>query len=241
MFVLDKIYNEDCMESLWAIEDESVDLVVLDPDYNDWDKLCLEGLICQSVRVLKQTGNIICFTKQTFDFNLRNEIDYMFRREICWSFCNGGAWVSNQMPLVSYQKLYWCTPNKKGFYFNPRTGMPYNQNTPEKIKRKSKVFAGYNKEGREFQKSEDGIWLRDHLHFNKPSMGRIPAKPKELTDIIVKCFCPEDGVVLDPFVGGGNVVISAKENKRHYIGFERDTKTFNIAQERLCKSQASLF
>lgn len=238
---LNKIYNDDCMNRLWELEDESVDLILLDPNYNDWDNLCRDGLICQSVRVLKPTGNIIIFTKQPFDFNLRNEIDYMFRREIIWSFCNGGAWVSNQMPLVSFQKLYWCTPYKRGFYFNPRTGQPYNENTPDRAKRKSKVFEGYNAEGREFVKSDEGVWLRDHLHFNKPSMGKIPAKPLELLEILIRCFCPENGLVLDPFVGGGNVCLSAMKLKRSFLGFEIQKECFDIANRRIMEARQRLF
>ena len=103
---LNKIHNNDCLSNLCLIEDATIDLVILDPDYNDWDMLSKKGLINEAVRVLKPTGNIICFTKQPFDYNLRNEINFMFRREIIWSFCNGGAWVSNKMPLVSFQKLY---------------------------------------------------------------------------------------------------------------------------------------
>lgn len=230
---INKIYNEDCMEVLYSIEDNSIDLVVLDPDYNDWDNLCRDGLICQSVRVLKPTGNIICFTKQPFDFELRNEVAHIFRREIIWTFCNGGAWVSNKMPLVSFQKIYWCTPYKKDCYFNPRTGMPYNDKTPDIAKRKSKVFEGYNKEGRDFVKSNEGIWLRDHLHFNKPNMGEIPAKPLSLIDIIIRCFCPAGGIVLDPFVGSGNIIISAKRNDRRFIGFEKSLDVYQLALSRI--------
>lgn len=60
-------------------------------------------------------------------------------------------------------------------------------------------------DGKNFQKSDDGIWLRDHLHFNKPLAGEIPAKPKELIDILVRCFCPDGGVVYDAFSGSGVV------------------------------------
>lgn len=235
---LNKIHNNDCLSNLCLIEDATIDLVILDPDYNDWDMLCKKGLINEAVRVLKPTGNIICFTKQPFDYNLRNEINFMFRREIIWSFCNGGAWVSNKMPLVSFQKLYWCTPNKKDFFFNPRTGMPYNENTPDKAKRKSKVFEGYNKEGREFVKSEDGVWLRDHLHFNKPSMGNIPAKPQDLLDILVKCFCPKDGLVLDPFIGSGTTALAAINNNCNYIGFELNKERYELALQRIKNNQA---
>lgn len=221
---LNAVYNCDCMERLWEIEDESIDLVILDPNYNDWDKMCADGLILQAVRVLKMTGNILCFTKQPFDFNLRNEINHIFRREIIWTFCNGGAWVSNKMPLVSFQKIYWCTVSKK-FYFNPRTGLSYSGDTRD-FKRSSKVFEGYNMEGRQFTKSEDGIWLRDHLHYNKPNSGKLPAKPQELIDILVRCFCPEGGVVLDPFSGSGSIVKAAIKQNKNYIAFELNKDYF---------------
>ena len=35
--------NADCMDALCDLEDESIDLVILDPNYNDWDKLCEQG------------------------------------------------------------------------------------------------------------------------------------------------------------------------------------------------------
>ena len=227
----DNIYNADCMDAICDVEDESVDLVILDPNYNDWDCLCDRGLICEAVRVMKPTANLLCFTKQPFDFNLRNEIDHIFRREIVWTFCNGGAWVSNRMPLVSTQKIYWCTVSKE-FFFNCRTGQPYNEQTRD-FKRKSKVFENYEKEGRAFQKSGDGVWLRDHLHFNKPNSGKIPAKPRSLIDILLRCFCPDGGVILDPFVGSGVIESAALEQRKHFIGYEIDKETFTIAKSKI--------
>lgn len=223
---------------LCDIDDASVDLTILDPQYNDWDKLCEQGLICQAVRVTKETGNIILFTKQPFDFNLRNEIDHIFRREIIWTFNNGGAWVSNKMPLVSFQKIYWCTLSKD-FFFNPRTGIAYDDRTRD-FKRATKVFGGYKGEGRNFEKSDDGVWLRDHLHYNKPSCGSLPAKPQELIDILLRCFCPQEGLVLDPFAGSGAVIDAAIRQKKHFIGFEIDEKRAAHIIENSLK-QLSLF
>ena len=233
------IHLGDCLETLSFLDDAIADLIILDPNYQDWDKLCEEGLICQAVRLLKPTGNILCFTKQPFDFNLRNEINHIFRREIVWSFTNGGAWVSNMMPLVSFQKIYWCTIGKD-FYFNPRTGCEYNSKSKD-FKRSNKVFGGYESEGRQFVKSEDGIWLRDHLHFNKPNMGKIPAKPQQLIDILVKCFCPEGGLVIDPFCGSGQIPISCIKQKRDFIAFELSNENYELSLKRIKEYQPCLF
>jgi DNA modification methylase len=216
------LFEGDAMELINDLDDHSVDLTILDPNYQDWDKLCQEGLICQAVRVTKLNGNIICFTKQPFDYNLRNEVDHIFRREIIWSFTNGGAWVSNKMPLVSFQKIFWLTLTKD-FYIDVRTGLNYNDST-KSMKRSSKVFGDYKAEGRQFNKSDQGTWIRDHYHFNKPHSGSTPAKPKELINILIKCFSPENGLVLDPFFGSGIVGDVCNELNRDFISFEIDSE-----------------
>ena len=236
---LNQIILGDCMELLPLLDDGIADLIILDPNYNDWDSLCKEGLISEAVRLLKPTGNLLCFTKQPFDYNLRLEIDHIFRREIIWTFTNGGAWVSNRMPLVSFQKIYWSTISND-FYFNQRTGLPYNDKTTN-FKRSKKVWEGYNCEGRDFLKSEDGVWIRDHLHFNKPNMGGIPAKPLELIDILIRCFSPTGGLVIDPFCGSGQIPISCLKQNRNFISYELSDKTYNIANNRLNSQQLKLF
>lgn len=208
------------MDLITELDDHSVDLTFLDPDYQDWNKLCELGIICQAVRVTKLTGNIICFTKQPFDFELRNEVNHIFRREIIWSFSNGGAWVSNRMPLVSFQKIFWLTLSDK-FYIDVRTGLGYDERT-KPMKRNSKVFGNYIEDGKEFKMSDGGTWIRDHYHFNKPHSGAIPAKPEELIRILIKCFCPDNGIILDPFFGSGITGAVALQLKRNFIGFEKN-------------------
>lgn len=198
-----EVKNMDAFEYINEVPENSIDLIFLDPNYQDWDDFLHKGLIEKCMRVLSDSGNILCFTKQPFDFNLRTYIDKWFRREIVWTFENGGAWCSPKMPLISTQKIYWITKGKD-FFFNPRTGESYSDSTKD-FKRSVKVFEGFNEEGRQFVKSDDGTWLRDHLHYNKPNCGDIPAKPDKLIQIFIKCFCPENGTVLDMFSGSGIV------------------------------------
>lgn len=217
-----EIVNADALDYIGTFEAETFDLVILDPDYQDWDTLLDAGITEKILQVLKPTGNILCFTKQPFDFKLRVTVAPWFRREIAWTFENGGAWCSPKMPLISTQKIYWLTKNKD-FYFNPRTGMQYSEGTRD-FKRKSKVFGDYEAEGRAFTKSEEGVWLRDHLHFNKPNSGKIPAKPQELIDVLVRCFSPEGGTVLDPFAGSGTTIKAALKHNCDVFASEKDPK-----------------
>lgn len=215
-----EIVNMDALEYLDIFEPDTFDLIVLDPDYQDWERLIAARLLDKALRVLKPTGNILCFTKQPFDFTLRAACQPFFRRELSWTFDNGGAWCSAKMPLISTQKIYWLTKSKK-FYFNPRTGLPYNGNTKD-FKRKSKVFGDYAQEGKDFTRSQEGIWLRDHLHFNKPNSGKIPAKPQALIDILVRCFSPDGGLIMDPFVGTGTTIDAANRLGREVFACEID-------------------
>ena len=109
------------------------------------------------------------------------------------------------------------------FYFNPRTGIDYSKHTKE-FKRKEKVWEGFYQEGRNFTKSDEGVWLRDHLHYNKPNSGAIPAKPEELIKIFLKCFCPPEGNVLDPFSGSGIIPIICKNNNLNCFACELDSQ-----------------
>ena len=218
----------DAFDFLFELDDQSVDLIILDPNYQDWDKFCERGLIVQAVRVLKKSGNILCFTKQPFDFELRNEVKHIFRREIIWTFTNGGAWVSNRMPLVSHQKIYHLVIDKKESFFCERTGLDYSEKT-KNFKRSKKVFEGYEENGKQFNKNGDGIWLRDHLHFNKPHTGKIPSKPQQLYDILIKCYCPEGGLVVEPFAGSGNFAKSCINQNKNFLGCELNEDVYNYA------------
>ncbi len=229
-----EIVTADAVEYVSSFNDEQFDLIILDPDYQDWKNLLKRGLLAECLRVLKPDGNILCFTKQPFDYDLRIACNENFRREIVWSFDNGGAWCSPKMPLISQQKIYWLIKSKD-FFFNARTGVEYSENT-KNFKRKTKVWDGYEKEGRYFEKSEEGVWLRDHLHYNKPMSGKIPAKPKELITILIKCFCKPNGIILDPFLGSGTTVKEGAKLSAEVYGCDIDNERVNKLLDELFES-----
>ena len=224
-----RISCSDAQDYIRQMEDESIDLLILDPDYQDWHLLLQTDFLGQCLRILKSTGNILCFTKQPFDYELRVAVNSIMRREIIWTFTNGGAWVSNKMPLVSFQKIYWCVKSSE-FYFNPRTGQDYSEKTKD-FKRTAKVFGDWKLDGQDFEKSDDGIWIRDHLHYNKPQAGKIPAKPQELIRTLVTCFCPVGGIIFDPFAGTGTVAKVAEASDRDCICTEIDPERYEAIKD----------
>jgi len=84
---------------------------------------------------------------------------------------------------------------------------------------------------------------------NPRSVWTIPTKgyeeahfatwPEALCERIIKAGCPEDGVVLDPFMGSGTTAFVARKLGRRSIGIELNADYCDLAAKRL--GQQSLF
>jgi len=57
--------------------------------------------------------------------------------------------------------------------------------------------------------------------------------PPELPRRVIKCACPKDGIVLDPFMGSGTTAMVAEELGRKWIGIELNGEYVNIIKKRL--------
>ncbi|MDD3436986.1 MAG: site-specific DNA-methyltransferase [Candidatus Gastranaerophilales bacterium] len=70
-------------------------------------------------------------------------------------------------------------------------------------------------------------------------------KPVKLMKILIELTTTENQTVLDPFCGSGTALLAAKILKRHFIGFEKELKYYNVAKSRIEEidnnNQISLF
>ena len=57
--------------------------------------------------------------------------------------------------------------------------------------------------------------------------------PQDLIEKILKCACPDDGIVLDPFMGSGTVAVVAKKMNKNFIGIEKNYEFVKIASQRV--------
>lgn len=59
--------------------------------------------------------------------------------------------------------------------------------------------------------------------------------PEELCVIPIKCSCPQDGIVLDPFSGTGTTMKVAYELGRKSIGIDLSNEYIKLAKKRICQ------
>ena len=231
------VHLKDCFELLKGIGDKTADLVLLDPNYQDWDDLIAKGIIEEARRLLKPTGNILLFTKKPYDLNLRVKVDPIFRNEIIWKYKKNGNWYSTRMPIYTYQKIYWCCG--ESFFYNQQTGIPQAGEEEQAMMETMTLgqFVGYRLdeplwscEGR----YRGGRVLKDFLDIPRSRENKtIPTKPIELCQILLRCFCPVGGLVVDPFMGGGNFILTAHKEGRQFIGGDIDESCFRLANEKV--------
>ena len=62
-------------------------------------------------------------------------------------------------------------------------------------------------------------------------------KPIKLMKYLIELVTPENGVVLDIFMGSGSTGVAAVNTNRNFIGIELDTDYFNIAKERIKREE----
>lgn len=81
------------------------------------------------------------------------------------------------------------------------------------------------------------VWTVTTKPFSEAHFATFPE------DLIVDCIkagCPEDGIVLDPFMGAGTTALVSRKLNRNYTGFEINADYIKIAEKRL-KDELGMF
>ena len=72
------------------------------------------------------------------------------------------------------------------------------------------------------------------MKFNNEGKTQHPTqKPIELIKYLIKTFSNENDLVLDSCMGSGTTALACIETNRMYIGYELDTKYYDICKERI--------
>jgi len=247
MLKINKIENVDCFNYLKKISNRSVDLIVIDPPYNElpkkWDKFNSWHLLKEEFeRILKKNGQIYIFGKQPMLSNVYSEFKevFDFRFELIWSK-GKGLWTTNFAPMRSHE-LIWCFKKKdvkvSDLTFNldeiKKPGKPYvrKNKTVSSVRNNWQANRTIYKDGKRFPKSviEQKPVIRRKVSRD---LKHPTEKPEELLEWIIKSSSNKKDIVLDCFMGSGTTAAVSKKLKRNYLGCEIDKKFYSYSLKRL--------
>lgn len=243
------IRNVDCVEGMRELPEESIDLIVTDPpfaidfkaqrsNYNRKGSRVLEGYsevqadeyleftqswMGEAYRLLKSSGSAFVFSgwNNLKDIlNVIDEVGFTTINHIIWKYQFG---VATRRKFVSshYHCLFICKNDKERKFF---VDSRYSQD--------DRIDGGRSLRYRDME----DVWAINREYWTGDI--KTPTKlPRELIEKILAYTSEKEDIVLDPFLGSGQVAVVAQMMGRKYIGYEIVPEYFEFAQSRLKEKQ----
>jgi len=232
------IEKGDALKLLGNLGDESVDSIITDPPYSSGGLHSMSRKNSTSKKYL--SGKAFSDKKMDFFGDCKDQHSYLkwlglWLDQSFRIISRGGViciftdW--RQLPTVSdalqIADFTWCGV----FVWDKKNGRP-NKNRF----RQSTEFVVWGSKGDiDPNIHKKPVYLKGSVAVSIPSVNKRhhqTEKPQELMKELVK-VCPENGTILDPFMGSGSTGIAALDEKREFIGFEKSNYYFNVAKRRL--------
>ncbi len=241
----DTIYNEDCARGMRAVGDHTIDLIITDPpfaidfkaaraNYNRKASRVMEGYsevkaedyygftlgwMSQAHRILKDSGSMYVFSGWNNLKDVLQAIDdagFSTINHIIWKY-QFGVVTKTKFVTSHYHCLYVCKdPKQRRFY-------PFT--------RFEKDARGEGGQSLHYMDKED-VWQikREYWQGSEKTPTKLPA---EIIEKILAYSSTEGDLILDPFLGSGQVAVVSKGMQRRFLGFEIVKEYYAFAKRRL--------
>jgi len=231
-----------------TIPDETIDLVVTDPpfainfkakkaNYNRTASRVLSGYneinvedyykftnnwMRQVKRVLKKSGSMYVFSGWNNLKDILTALDvngFTTINHIIWKY-QFGVVTAKKFVTSHYHCLFVCKNDKMRKFF------PYSR-----FKKNAKTSDG---KSLHYQDKED-VWIIKREYWTGDD--KTPTKlPAEIIKKILQYSSEKNDLILDPFLGSGQVAVISKMLGRKYLGFEIIKSYYDFAYKRLEKN-----
>ena len=242
----------NCVEGMNLIPKNKIDLIITDPpfainfkasreNYNRTKSRVLEGYneikpedyydftlewMTEAFRILKESGSMFVFSGWN---NLKDilmaldKVGFITINHLIWKY-QFGVVTAKKFVTSHYHCLYVCKNEKKRKFF------PYSR-----FKKNSKTADGRSLH----YKDKEDVWniKREYWTGDQKTPTKLPA---ELIQKILEYSSQKKDIVLDPFLGSGQVAMVSKMLGRKYVGFEIVKDYYKFAKKRLDKNQYRL-
>ena len=249
-----KLYNSSCFKIFPKLNDNSVDMVCVDPPYGtttiDWDRpLNFEEMWQALNRIVKPNGNIIIFGSQPFSSLVICSNIGHFKYELVWNKNKcGSPGLAKIRPQKVHENIMVFQRESKGATYNPimETGDAYTRKSKKKDAEGNLVGygSGKNTHGYGFgnkklmQSNNKGTrYPKSILHasrnFSAQQTVHPTQKPTNLLNWLIMTYSNEGDTVMDFTMGSGSCGVSAKLTGRKFIGMELEKEYYDIAVKRI--------
>ncbi|MFZ1948379.1 MAG: site-specific DNA-methyltransferase [bacterium] len=243
--VPNRVYCGDCIAGMKRLAAGKVDLVVTDPpfaidfkarraNYHRTASRVMEGYtdvssgdycdftlawMREAYRLLKPSGSMYVFSGWNNLKDILGGLDaagFTVVNHIIWKYQFGVA-TRRRFVASHYHCLYACKYDKRRrFYPSARFEATDRDGAGRSLR---------------YRDMED-VWTikREYWHGDKKTPTKLP---RELVEKILAYSSRKGDLVLDPFLGSGQVAVVSKALGRKYIGFEIVTEYAEFARQRL--------
>lgn len=256
---MNQIIQGDCLEVMKTLEDNSIDMVLTSPPYDNLRTykgytFNFEGIATELYRVVKDGGVVVWVVG---DATIKgSETGTSFKQALYFKEIG-----FNLHDTMIYKKTGCPFPEQNRYYpifeymFILSKGKPKTTNL---IKDRNNIYAGAKVARKNHARQVDGsvkensaqridpdrrlkdvgvrfnIWEITSSRNANSGTGNHPAIfPEKLAEDHILSWSNEGDIILDPMAGSGTTLKMAKKNNRNYIGIEISQEYINIINERL--------
>ena len=249
-----KLYNSSCFDVFPTLDDNSVDMVCVDPQYGTtsitWDKILDFNHMWQELnRIVKPNGNVIVFGSQPFSAFLICSNIKQFKYELIWNKNKcGSPGLAKKRPQKVHENIMVFQRESKGATYNPimEIGDAYKRKSKKKDDEGNPVGygSGQNTHGYGFGNKKLMVSInsgtrypKSILHasrnFSAQQTVHPTQKPTNLLNWLIMTYSNVDDTVMDFTMGSGSCGVSAKLTGRKFIGIELKKDYYDIAVKRI--------
>ena len=221
MLNTNEVYNMDCMEGLKLLDDNSIDLVVIDPPY------LLNLNKTKNTTSCNRYANDLLKLKDGFDLKVLDILIQKMKKINIYIYCSKRQ-VKDILNYFSdkncnHEILTWHKQNP-----SPLTNNNYLPDTEYILffrEKRVKLYGNYHTKRKYYISGTNQV---DKKKYKHPTI-----KPLQLIEYHIENSSKEGDIVLDCFCGSGTTLVGAINKNRKFIGFEIDKEYYEIAKKRV--------
>jgi site-specific DNA-methyltransferase (adenine-specific) len=252
MMERNRIYNEDCLETLKRLPDGCVDLFLQDTPFgvtqNDWDIVPdFEQLWQQWLRVGKENTPFLFFATQPFACQVIASMPKLFRYDLIWYKRLGTGFLNaSRMPMRNHEHI--LVFYRKQPRYNPQMGVGVRKTGIRNNKRTNSNYGEFSDKDMVGYYDDKGTRhpqsVLDFTNGDRTTENDHPTqKPIDLIRYLVLTYSNQSDLVFDGYIGSGTTAAACILEGRDFIGSELKTEYFSIASNRISdlQTQQQLF